>query len=181
MEHVGRIHHMAHGQIASGFQTVVASEEPSALHSDNARTTSVVEVVASAAGTSTGKGVLIGMVSAFGTAALVGLVLLIIYFFNFTRRGRIILDRLGRPGEFDDEQHFAKEEAEALEEMDDMQRTEYLRAKGISRLPAIDQVIHMLTQRDSIRTSKSPRVRADRHIVITILGNTREGRVSLGI
>lgn len=79
---------------------------------------------------STGKGVLIGMLSAFGSAAVVALILLIIYFFQYTQRGRIFLDRLGRPGEFDDEQAFAREEAEALEEMDDMQRMEYLRAKG---------------------------------------------------
>ena len=79
---------------------------------------------------STGKGVLIGMLSAFGSAAIIAFILLIIYFFQYTQRGRIFLDRLGRPGEFDDEQAFAREEAEALEEMDDMQRMEYLRAKG---------------------------------------------------
>jgi hypothetical protein len=79
---------------------------------------------------STGKGVLIGMLSAFGSAAIVALILLLIYFFQYTQRGRIFLDRLGRPGEFDDEQAFAREEAEALEEMDDIQRMEYLRAKG---------------------------------------------------
>ncbi len=79
---------------------------------------------------STGKGVLIGMLSAFGSAAIIAFILLVIYFFQYTQRGRIILDRLGRPGEFDDEQAFAREEAEALEEMDDMQRMEYLRAKG---------------------------------------------------
>lgn len=70
------------------------------------------------------------MLSAFGSAAIVALILLLIYFFQYTQRGRIFLDRLGRPGEFDDEQAFAREEAEALEEMDDIQRTEYLRAKG---------------------------------------------------
>ena len=79
---------------------------------------------------STGRGVLIGMLSAFGSAAAIALILLIIYFFQYTQRGRIILDRIGRPGEYDDEQAFLREEAEALEEMDDMQRTEYLRAKG---------------------------------------------------
>lgn len=42
----------------------------------------------------------------------------------------MFLDRITRPGEYDDEQQFAKEEAEALEEMDDLQRAEYLRAKG---------------------------------------------------
>ncbi|KAF2154096.1 SPRY-domain-containing protein [Myriangium duriaei CBS 260.36] len=79
---------------------------------------------------STGKGILIGMLSAFGSAALIALVLAIVYFFRFTTRGRILLDRLGRPGEFDDEQAFLREEEEALEEMDDLQRQEYLRAKA---------------------------------------------------
>jgi len=41
------------------------------------------------------------------------------------------LDRIGRPGEFDDEQAFLKEEAEALENMDDLERQEYWRAKGM--------------------------------------------------
>lgn len=41
-----------------------------------------------------------------------------------------MLDRLGRPGEYDDEQAFAREEAEALDNMDEMARAEYLRAKG---------------------------------------------------
>ncbi|KAH0543239.1 Rsp5p-dependent ubiquitination, sorting of cargo proteins at the multivesicular body [Glutinoglossum americanum] len=79
---------------------------------------------------STGKGILIGMLSAFGSAFLVLIIVSIVYFFKYTTRGRIILDRIGRPGEYDDEQAFAREEAEALEEMDDLQRTEYLRAKA---------------------------------------------------
>lgn len=83
---------------------------------------------------STGKGILIGMLSAFGSALFVALILAIIYFFRYTSRGRILLDRLGRPGEFDDEQAFAKEEAEALEQMDDLQRMEYMRAKGMQRI-----------------------------------------------
>jgi len=83
----------------------------------------------------TGKGILIGILSAFGSAAIVALILLVIYFFQFTQRGRILLDRLARPGEFDDEQAFLREEAEALEEMDDMQRMEYLRAKGTRLKP----------------------------------------------
>jgi len=86
-------------------------------------------------GSSTGKGILIGMLSAFGSAAFVAIIIIIIYFFQYTQKGRILLDRLGRPGEFDDEQAFAKEEAEALEEMDDMQRMEYLRAKGNLGVP----------------------------------------------
>ena len=81
---------------------------------------------------STGKGILIGMLSAFGSALLVALIFALIYFFRYTNRGRILLDRMGRPGEYDDEQAFAKEEAEALENMDDISRSEYLRAKGMS-------------------------------------------------
>lgn len=81
---------------------------------------------------STGKGILIGMLSAFGSAALVVLVFAIVYFFRYTNRGRIFLDRIGRPGEYDDEQALAREEADALETMDDLQRAEYLRAKGSS-------------------------------------------------
>lgn len=79
---------------------------------------------------STGKGILIGMLSAFGSAALVAIIAAIVYFFRYTNRGRILLDRIGHPGEFDDEQQFLREEEEALAEMDDMQRTEYQRAKG---------------------------------------------------
>jgi hypothetical protein len=76
-------------------------------------------------------GIIIGLLSSFGSAILIALIFLIVYFFRYTASGRIFLDRIGRPGEYDDEQAFAKEEAEALESMDDMQRTEYLRAKGI--------------------------------------------------
>ncbi|KAL8793154.1 MAG: hypothetical protein Q9195_004266 [Heterodermia aff. obscurata] len=79
---------------------------------------------------STGKGVLIGMLSAFGSAAFVVLIFAIFYFFRYTSPGRIFLDRIGRPGEYDDEQALAREEAEALEEMDDIQRLEYMRAKA---------------------------------------------------
>jgi hypothetical protein len=79
---------------------------------------------------STGKGILIGMLSAFGSAALVALIMAIVYFFRYTNRGRIFLDRIGRPGEYDDEQQFLREEEEAMADMDEMQRQEYLRAKG---------------------------------------------------
>jgi hypothetical protein len=79
---------------------------------------------------STGKGILIGVLSAFGSAAVAVLVLAIFFFFKYTQRGRIILDRIGRPGEYDDEQAFLREETEALEAMDDLSRSEYLRAKG---------------------------------------------------
>jgi hypothetical protein len=79
---------------------------------------------------STGKGILIGMLSAFGSAALVGIIIATVYFFRFTNRGRIFLDRIGRPGEYDDEQQFLREEEDAVAEMDEMQRAEYARAKG---------------------------------------------------
>lgn len=75
-------------------------------------------------------GVIIGLFSSLGSAILIILIFLIVYFFRYTSSGRIILDRIGRPGEYDDEQAFAREEAEALESMDDMQRTEYMRAKA---------------------------------------------------
>jgi len=78
----------------------------------------------------TGKGILIGMLSAFGSAILIVIILVLVYLLGYTNRGRIFLDRIGRPGEYDDEQQFLKEETEALEQMDDIQRTEYLRAKG---------------------------------------------------
>lgn len=71
------------------------------------------------------------MLSAFGSAAVVALIFAFVYFLRYTNRGRIILDRIGRPGEYDDEQAFAREEADALEEMDELQRAEYLRAKGM--------------------------------------------------
>jgi hypothetical protein len=80
--------------------------------------------------TSTGKGILIGVLSAFGSAAVAVLILAAFFFFKYTQRGRILLDRMGRPGEFDDEQAFLREEADALEVMDDLSRSEYLRAKG---------------------------------------------------
>ena len=80
---------------------------------------------------STGKGILIGMMSAFGSAAFVGIIIAAVYFFRYTSRGRIFLDRIGRPGEYDDEQQFLREEEDAMAEMDDLQKAEYLRAKGV--------------------------------------------------
>ncbi|KAG5935965.1 Protein ssh4 [Claviceps sorghi] len=75
-------------------------------------------------------GIIIGLVSSFGSIILIALVVFIFWASGCAGSGRIILDRLGRPGEYDDEQAFAREEAEALETMDDMTRTEYLRAKA---------------------------------------------------
>ena len=79
---------------------------------------------------STGKGILIGVLSAFGSAGVAIIILALFFFFRYTQRGHIILDRIGRPGEYDDEQEFAREESEALEAMDELQQTEYFRAKG---------------------------------------------------
>ena len=79
---------------------------------------------------STAKGIMIGVFSVLGAAGFCFLFFAVIYYFRYTQQGRVFLDRITRPGEYDDEQQFAKEEAEALEEMDDLQRAEYLRAKG---------------------------------------------------
>lgn len=81
---------------------------------------------------STAKGIMIGIFSVLGAAGVCLIIAAIVYYFRYTQQGRIFLDRLSRPGEYDDEQQFAKEEAEALEDMDDLQRTEYMRAKGTS-------------------------------------------------
>lgn len=79
---------------------------------------------------STVNGVVIGLLSSFGSAILIALIFIIVYFFRYTAGGRIFLDRLGRPGEYDDEQAFLREEAEALEGMEEGERGEYLRAKA---------------------------------------------------
>ncbi|KAF1998346.1 SPRY domain-containing protein [Amniculicola lignicola CBS 123094] len=78
----------------------------------------------------TARGIMIGIFSVLGAAGLVLIMVAIVYYFKYTQQGRIFLDRITRPGEYDDEQQFAKEEAEALEEMDDLQRIEYMRAKA---------------------------------------------------
>ncbi|KAH7081082.1 concanavalin A-like lectin/glucanase domain-containing protein [Paraphoma chrysanthemicola] len=79
---------------------------------------------------STAKGIMIGIFSVLGAAGVCLIIAAIVYYFRYTQQGRIFLDRLSRPGEYDDEQQFAREEAEALEDMDDIQRTEYMRAKA---------------------------------------------------
>jgi len=79
---------------------------------------------------STAKGIMIGVFSVLGAAGFCFLFFAVTYYFRYTQQGRVFLDRITRPGEYDDEQQFAKEEAEALEEMDDLQRAEYLRAKA---------------------------------------------------
>lgn len=79
---------------------------------------------------STANGVLIGLLSSFGSAFLIAGILGIYYFFRYTNNGRILLDGIRRPGQFDDEQAFLREEEEALPTMDEGARTDYLRAKG---------------------------------------------------
>ncbi|RPA77508.1 hypothetical protein BJ508DRAFT_212747 [Ascobolus immersus RN42] len=76
------------------------------------------------------KGILIGLASALGSAALVAVLFGIIYFFRCTRAGRIILDGLGRGGEWDDEQEFARVEEEGMRGWGEVERGEYLRAKA---------------------------------------------------
>lgn len=75
-------------------------------------------------------GIIIGLVSSFGSLILISLVVFIFWASGCAGSGRILLDRFGRPGEYDDEQAFLREEEEALERMDEIARTDYLRAKG---------------------------------------------------
>lgn len=141
---------------------------------------------------STGRGILIGILSAFGSAAFVILIFALFYFFRHTTRGRIFLDRIGRPGEYDDEQAFAREEAEALDEMDDLQRAEYLRAKGRSKPSThtahsksfISSSTVFLTSFDilySFHPSQPARDFTYRHLTFPVLSHTRERGLSLGI
>lgn len=115
-------------QIQESLQYVISS-----LSSSDSAADHVVAASGDSSG-STGKGILIGILSAFGSAAIAFVVLAIFFFFKYTRRGRIMLDRIGRPGEYDDEQAFLREEEAALETMDDLTRSEYLRAKGKSKV-----------------------------------------------
>jgi predicted PurR-regulated permease PerM len=113
-------------QIQESLQYVISSLSSS---SSDSAAGHVVAASGDSSG-STGKGILIGILSAFGSAAIAFVVLAIFFFFKYTRPGRIMLDRIGRPGEYDDEQAFLREEEAALETMDDLTRSEYLRAKG---------------------------------------------------
>lgn len=101
---------------------------------------------------STAKGIMIGVFSVLGAAGFCFLVFAIIYYFRYTQQGRVFLDRITRPGEYDDEQQFAKEEAEALEQMNDLQRAEYMRAKG--RQPLVNHHTQHILTRNSFRPSQ---------------------------
>lgn len=54
-------------------------------------------------------------------------------------RGRILLRR-NRPGEYDDEEQFALDEAEAIEQMDEVTRLNYFRAKAFQQARPPDSV-----------------------------------------
>lgn len=119
------------GRIESGIEWRVGPEPWTTRHDRQAWEATIRSHRFSIADlSSTGRGILIGMLSAFGTAALVGLLVALVYFFRYTSRGRILLDRMARPGEFDDEQQYLREEEDAMADMDEMQRAEYMRAKG---------------------------------------------------
>lgn len=128
---------------------------------------------------STGKGILIGILSAFGSAAIAFIVLAIFFFFKYTHRGRIMLDRIGRPGEYDDEQAFAREEEAALEEMDDMSRSEYLRAKG-----NVEETFgsYCLSNTScSLGASQSSGVHANRYLAFPVSRYSRKGCFRVGV
>lgn len=123
-------------EIVSSIERLVGGDVVSSKSNDATMASSSIHPVStsdstmSAQGNSTLNGVVIGLVSSFGSAILIAIIFAVVYFFRYTSNGRILLDRIGRPGEYDDEQAFLKEEADAMEEMDDLQRQEYLRAKA---------------------------------------------------
>jgi len=113
------------GDSAGNAYSAMTSSDGLPIIGDSAST-----LAATTMGSSTANGVLIGLLSSFGSAVLIALIFVVVYFFRYTQGGRILLDRIGRPGEYDDEQAFLREEAEALEDMEEGVRMEYLRAKG---------------------------------------------------
>jgi hypothetical protein len=146
---------------------------------DNGAPTSIVINISDAG--STGRGILIGVLSAFGSAGIAVLVLAVFFFFKYTNRGRIILDRIGRPGEYDDEQAFAREEAEALETMDELQRAEYLRAKGNSILFCNVIWIHANRHLYSVCSGEPSGNGTDRYFVVAVPRDTGERSLGMGI
>lgn len=147
--------------------------------------TNIIINITSNDGGSTGKGILIGLLSAIGSAAFVVLIFAIFYFFRHTSRGRIFLDRISRPGEFDDEHALAREEAEALEIMDDHQRFEYLKAKGTVNMKLRNLILIpgllTITCLPSLHTSQSTRNYADRYFTLPIFSHPRKGCLRMGI
>jgi hypothetical protein len=147
---------------STSFATHVQGHADDRMSGDTGprKNNNVVIIITSNDG-STGKGILIGVLSAFGSAAFVVLIFAIFYLFRHTSRGRIFLGRLGRPGEYDDEQALAREEAEALEAMDDLRRTEYLRAKGDLRILSPSQLRLVTADLSSFHPGQSSRDYAD--------------------
>lgn len=147
--------------------------------------TNIIINITSNDGGSTGKGILIGLLSAIGSAAFVVLIFAIFYFFRHTSRGKIFLDRISRPGEFDDEHALAREESEALEIMDDHQRFEYLKAKGTVKITLRNLILIpgllTITCLPSLHTSQSPRNYADRYFTLPIFSYPRKGCLRMGI
>ena len=134
----------------------------------------------------TGQAIIIGMLSAVGSAMALVIIFAVVYFFRYTSRGRIFLDRIGRPGEYDDEQALAKEEADALEDMDDLQRTEYMRAKGgytpLRELRCVAMIeMALIKYSCSIHTSQPARNITDGHFTLAVSRHSREGRFCLGV
>ncbi|ODV91682.1 hypothetical protein CANCADRAFT_11440, partial [Tortispora caseinolytica NRRL Y-17796] len=79
---------------------------------------------------------IITLVATAGTACI--LVLVVMFFTSST--GRILLGNLALPGEYDDEQAFLRDEEEALEEMDDISRSNYLQARSFQEANPPDSV-----------------------------------------
>lgn len=117
--------------IISSLQHLLQSTSASASIHDSATLATPGDVSVTIQRNSTVNGVIIGLLSSLGSVIFIAIVFAVLYFFRYTQNGRILLDRIGRPGEYDDEQAFLREESEALEEMDDLQREAYLRAKGV--------------------------------------------------
>ena len=178
---------------AHTFSTAYIRSDPTPLTRTSTTsyegTNIVINISSSGNDVSTGRGILIGMLSAFGSAAFVAFIFIVVYFFKYTSRGRIILDRVGRPGQYDDEQAFAREEAEALESMDEMQRLEYLRAKGgcmscgiLMELTQGSMYRWLICDADnSFRTGESTGDHAHGYLAFAILGYTGKGRLGLGV
>lgn len=133
-------------------------------------------------------GVVIGLVSSFGSILLIGLVVFVFWASGCAGSGRILLDRLGRPGEYDDEQAFLREEEDALETMDEMARTEYLRAKGktarcLLAMPTSScNLIQNYTNASTSLCHRQPaRVPPNRHFPLPVPRYPGKGRLRLGI
>ncbi|KAK9493519.1 concanavalin A-like lectin/glucanase domain-containing protein [Lipomyces doorenjongii] len=82
---------------------------------------------------------LVGLISTLGSIMVLTVFFAILYFLFYTRQGRILLHR-GRPGEYDDEQAFLREEEEGLQHMDDIARTSYLQSRAFQEANPPDSI-----------------------------------------